>query len=69
MDTRYKERGYSATFMEEEHGAYLTIRRNDVIVGEVAVGVHQGGKDEPVQITVKRFRPNELRKVESFDDF
>ena len=69
MDTRYKDRGYSATFMEEAHGAYLTIRRGDVIVGEVAVGVFHGGPQQPVEIMIKRFRPNELREVTQADDF
>ena len=51
------------------YGAYLSIRRNGVIVGEVAVGIFSGGPDTPVQVAVKRFRPNELRQVTIADDF
>lgn len=69
MDTRYQDRGYSASFTETEYGAFVTIRRGEVIVGEVAVGIFEGGPTEPVSIIVKRFRPNELRKVSTEDDF
>jgi hypothetical protein len=69
MDSRYRDRGYSATLMEDAYGAFLTIKRNEVVVGEVAVGVFEGGPDEPVSIIIKRFRPNELRKVNEIDDF
>ena len=69
MDTRYRERGYSAELVEEAHGAYLKISRNSRTVGEVAVGIFSGGADAPVQVAVKRFQPNELQKVTGHDDF
>ena len=60
MDTRYRERGYSASFMETDYGAFVTIRRNGEIVGEVGIGIPRGGPDHPVEITISRFVPEEL---------
>jgi hypothetical protein len=67
MDTRYRERRYSAKLIEQDYGAFLQISRNGVIVGEVAVGIFSGGRDMPVQVAIKRFRPNELREVQILD--
>lgn len=66
-DSRYREHGYSAQFNEYGYGAYLTIRRNDVIVAELSVGFFSGGPDATV--TVRRFKPKELRDVKVADDF
>jgi hypothetical protein len=68
-DSRCKERGYSASLLEEDHGAYLRIRRGGTIVGDVAIGIFSGGHDAPVRIVIKRFRPDELREVAQVDDF
>ena len=62
MDTRYRERGYSVELFEGAYGACLKISRNGRTVGEVAVGIFSGGPDAPVQVAVKRFRPNELQE-------
>ena len=68
-EDRYSKRGYSASLLEEAHGAYLTIRRNGKVVAEVALAILSGGEDAPVEIAIKRFRPKELRKVTTTDDF
>lgn len=69
MDTRYTDRGYSVTLLEEKFGAFLTISRNGKAVGEVSLGIFSGGPDEPVQMIVKRFKPGELPVVKTVDDF
>jgi hypothetical protein len=69
MDMRYRARGYSAKLTEAEDGAYLTIARNNIVIGEVAVTIFSGGPDTPASILVKRFRRNELRDVTAVDDY
>lgn len=69
MDTRYRDQGYSAKLTEAEHGAYLTIRRGDKVVAEVAIGFFHGGANAKAQVIVKRFAPDELREVAQIDDF
>ena len=68
MDDRYRKRGYSATFTENESGASLDIRRNGKIVCGIGVGIFSGGRDEPVAISIKRFQPSELRNVVTIDE-
>ena len=66
----YRSLGYSAEFFEDyENGARLTIKRGGDVVGEVAVALLPEGPDEQVSVAIKRFRPNELLKVATTDDF
>ena len=66
----YRSLGYSADFFEDyENGVWLTIRRGGDAVGEVAVALLPEGPDAQVSIAIKRFRPNELLKVTTTDDF
>ena len=69
MDTRYRDQGYAANLMEAPDGAFVTITRHGVVVGEIAVSFFAGGSDAKAQIAIKRFRPSELRQVETVDDF
>jgi len=55
MDDRYQKCGYSTVLDERSYGAFLTIKRNGVIVGEVGIGVFEGGTTASVSIIVKRF--------------
>ena len=66
----YRSLGYSADFFEDyENGVRLTIRRGGDLVGEVAVALLPEGPDAQVSIAITRFRPNELLKVTTTDDF
>ena len=66
----YRSLGYSAEFFEDyEHGARLTIKRGGDVVGGVAVAVFPEGPDAQVSIAITRFKPNELLKVTTTDDF
>lgn len=38
MDTRYRDRGYSAAFLETDYGAFLDIKRNDKTFAGISVG-------------------------------
>jgi hypothetical protein len=69
MDTRYRDQGYAATFKEEPSGAVVTITKNGVAIGEIAVGFFYGDMHAKAQISIKRFRPNEFRDVSTVDDF
>ena len=66
----YRSLGYAAEFFEDyEHRARLTIKRGGDIVGEVAVALFPEEPDAQVSIAITRFRPNELLKVTTTDDF
>ena len=65
----YRSLGYSADFFEDyENGAWLTIKRGGDVVGKVAVALPEG-PDAQVGIAITRFRPDELLKVTTTDDF
>jgi hypothetical protein len=69
VDTRYHDQGYSATFSEGEHGAFLDIRRKGKIIANIGVGFFEGGKDAKAQIAIKRFAKGELEKVIQVNEF
>ena len=69
MDTRYRDRGYTADLIEAKHGAYLTLKRNGVVVGEVSIGYFQAGPDALPQVMVTRFRQNEIGDVNAVNNY
>jgi hypothetical protein len=69
MANPYRSLGYTAILDATEEGDFLQIKKNGVIVCEVAVSVFPDGPGAPARMIVKRFRPNELRKVDVTDDF
>jgi hypothetical protein len=69
MDTRYRDQGYTATFVEEPYGAFLTIKKTDRIVAQVSVGFLFGDTNSKAQIEVKRLQANEFADVTIVDDF
>jgi hypothetical protein len=69
MDTRYRDRGYTTTVVDQPYGTFVTIKKGDKVVGEFSVGFFQGGMDAKAQIIVKRFQQGELHDVQIVDEF
>lgn len=68
-DTRYQDRCYSVELLETRSGAFLTIRKDGVIIGEVGVGFMWGNEDALLQVSLKRFKPNEIEDARTADSF
>lgn len=65
--TTYKQLGYTCELNSSDYGDFVTIRRNDKIVGEVAL--IDLCHDNKASMVVKRFDAKELRKVSVVIDF
>ena len=65
----YRDRGYTATLESNGNGDFLDIRRNGTVVCNVGISVFPEGPDAEASIRIKRFVPNEFRKVSTTDDF
>jgi hypothetical protein len=50
-------------------GDFLQIYRGDKLICEVAVSVFPEGPEAQASIRIKRFVPDELRRVTATDDF
>ena len=62
------EQGYNCSMDEEENGARVTVRRKGTVIGEITIGNFDGGPNDPAQIVIRRFDPNELQEIIEIDE-
>jgi hypothetical protein len=67
MDTKFRDEGYAVTLSEEPFGAFLTISKNETVVGQISVGVFSGGLHTAAQIEIRRFVSGELQHITTTD--